>query len=586
MSADSATSIAETLALHPLLVQLLFLRGITSPGEIRAFLEPDYLTGVHDPFLFDDMSRAVDRIIQARFGAERITIYGDYDVDGLSSSALLFDFLSLIGCDVGTHINHRERDGYGLNATAINSIIESGTRLIITTDGGISNAAEIAIAQGRNVDVIITDHHTVPKDPANIPNAFAILHPLVRADRYPFKELSGGGVAFKFVQALVKYSGNKEFSDLKTSVRNPDGSPINWEGYEKWLLDLVCLSTIGDCVPLRGENRIFVKYGLLVLSKTRRIGLQKLLGISGQMNKKATARTVGFVIGPRLNAASRMDHAQPAFDLLIAVQEDHAETLAQYLNEKNIERQRLTERITQEATALLADALSLKQCTLVAIGDGWPISVLGLVAGKLCNTHNRPVVLLSAGEGRIAGAGRSPDSFHLANAFSALSELFVRHGGHRNAGGFQLASSVTPLDFAKRFEEFALLTKVESSDEVQIADAQPWDIEVSLFDCDETLLRAIQLLEPFGQNNPEPILRIRNACLKDVRCVGVSQRHARVVLEQNGVIKQGIAFSLGNACSRIPVGTGVDCLVALEENSWNGISQCQLTIKKISPCEA
>ena len=278
-----------------------------------------------------------------------------------------------------------------------------------------------------------------------------------------------------------------------------------------------------------------------------------------------------------------MDHAQPAFDLLIAVQEDHAETLAQYLNEKNIERQRLTERITQEATALLADALSLKQCTLVAIGDGWPISVLGLVAGKLCNTHNRPVVLLSAGEGRIAGAGRSPDSFHLANAFSALSELFVRHGGHRNAGGFQLASSVTPLDFAKRFEEFALLTKVESSDEVQIADAQPWDIEVSLFDCDETLLRAIQLLEPFGQNNPEPILRIRNACLKDVRCVGVSQRHARVVLEQNGVIKQGIAFSLGNACSRIPVGTGVDCLVALEENSWNGISQCQLTIKKNLP---
>ena len=201
-------------------------------------MEPDYLTGVHDPFLFDDMSRAVDRIIQARFGAERITIYGDYDVDGLSSSALLFDFLSLIGCDVGTHINHRERDGYGLNATAINSIIESGTRLIITTDGGISNAAEIAIAQGRNVDVIITDHHTVPKDPANIPNAFAILHPLVRADRYPFKELSGGGVAFKFVQALVKYSGNKEFSDLKTSVRNPDGSPINWEGYEKWLFGL------------------------------------------------------------------------------------------------------------------------------------------------------------------------------------------------------------------------------------------------------------------------------------------------------------------------------------------------------------
>lgn len=580
---DSTTSLSVRNALHPRVAQLLFARGIVTKEEQNAFLDPDYSSGIHDPFLFDDMERAVKRIIRAKSLRERITIYGDYDLDGLCASALLYDIFTVLGCDVHIAINHRERDGYGLNVAKIGELIDDGTRLIITTDSGISNYDEIALAVSRGTDVIITDHHTVPSDPNRIPPALAILHPRVRADRYPCKDLSGGGVAFKLVQALIRFSDDADFTDLKTSLKNPNGTPLNWEGYEKWLLDLVCLSTIGDCVPLRGENRVMVKFGLMVLGKTRRVGLRALLASSASRDKKVSPRTVGFVIGPRLNAASRMDHARPAFDLLVTHHEDKATKLVGILNDLNIERQRLTDRIFQEAMAAVQPALEGKKKVLVACGDTWPVSVLGLVAGKIVSATGIPVVLLSKNDQRIAGAGRSPNSFHLTKAFASCEELFDRFGGHRNAGGFTLKPSVFPIEFQKRFESVADEHFSGSEQNVHPIRA---DLDVSLEELDLDFARALASLEPYGQGNEQPVFCVRGAVISDMRFVGAGEKHVRITLEQNGCVRCAVGFSFAPKVKKFSVGSRVTMYCTVDINNWNGITQAQLTLTHIESCVA
>lgn len=579
---DSTTSLSLRTALHPRVAQLLYARGIVTEEEQHAFLGPDYSSGIHDPFLFDDMERAVKRIIRALVCHERITIYGDYDLDGLSASALLYDILTLLGCEVAVAMNHREREGYGLNAAKVAELVDGGTRLIITTDSGISNYDEIAFAVSRGTDVIITDHHTVPTDPNRIPPALAILHPLVRADRYPCKDLSGGGVAFKLVQALIRFSGDPDFTALKAALKNQDGTSLNWEGYEKWLLDLVCLSTIGDCVPLRGENRVMVKFGLMVLGKTRRVGLRALLESGTSRDKKVSPRTVGFVIGPRLNAASRMDHASVAFDLLVAHQESVAAQLASVLNDLNTERQRLTDRIFHEAMARVQAALDQGKKVLVACGADWPVSVLGLVAGKIVSATSLPVVLLSRNDHRIAGAGRSPDSFHLADAFASCAELFERFGGHRNAGGFTLKSSVTEIEFQERFEALALeLTSSSvSRDESPVA-----DLDVSLEEIDLDLAHALALLEPFGKSNEQPVFRVRNVAICDIRFVGAGEKHVRMTLEQNGCVRRAVGFSFASRVKKISRGSRATLYCTVDVNHWNGLSEAQLTLTHIELCE-
>lgn len=566
----------ELLDLHPLVAQLLFNRGIRSLPDARAFLSPDYTLHTHDPYLFSEMRLCVERIIAAYRKEELVTIYGDYDVDGLSASTLLFDVLTLLGIRLDVHINHREKDGYGLQMSAIREIAKRGTTLIITTDCGISNKEEIRLARELGMDVIITDHHTVPERIEDIPAAYGILHPLVRARQYPFKFLSGGGVAFKLVQGLIRADFDELFVEHKKNIRDSDGRQIHWEAYEKWLLDLVCISTVGDCMPLVGENRTFTTYGLIVLAKTKRPGLRSLLTRLRGRIKEFTPHTIGFLIGPRLNAASRMEHGRIAFDLLTARDEESADTLANVLEQKNIERQKATERVFNEAKEHLSGKVAANTPVLIAYSPDWPLGLLGLVAGKLTNLYHRPAVLMTRAHGTIAGAGRSVEHFDIAAGFSQLREYFLRFGGHKAAGGFALKSVEDIPEFIRAFEELGE-KHMQSAGEHRVSVAL--DACVSLMDITKELVDQIKSLKPFGQGNPKPLFLITSVTVIDARTVGTTGKHLKLTVQQDGVIRRGIGFGLGDRSSELSVGSRIDCVCEVEENEWNGRIEVQLTVR-------
>ncbi len=486
----------------------------------------------------------------------------------------MFDVLSVFGVSVDVHINHREKDGYGLQMVVIEDLFKRGTQLIITTDSGISNAKEIARANELGMDVIITDHHTVPESPSDLPNAHAILHPLVRAERYPFKHLSGGGVAFKLVQALIRADFDPDFAALRETLRDADNRLILWEAYEKWLLDLVCLSTVGDCMPLVGENRAFVMYGLIVLSKTKRLGLQSLLAqLSGRV-KQLTPHTIGFLIGPRLNAASRMEHGKIAFDLLTARYETDASTLAGVLEQKNIERQKLTERIFSEAKELLNEQID--KPILVAHSDTWPLGLLGLVAGKLVHFFQKPVVLMTSVNGPIAGAARSNEHVHIANAFASMSDYFERFGGHAVAGGFGVKKGVPPEVIAQALHAYGREHGVPdaSSPPSVMIDSVARFSELSL-----ELVKQLKLLEPHGQGNAKPLFLVSGATVIDMRTVGTTGKHLKLTLQQDGLLRKAIGFGHGARIEELTVGARLDCVLEIEENEWNGMREVQLTLR-------
>ncbi|MDO8490011.1 MAG: single-stranded-DNA-specific exonuclease RecJ [bacterium] len=562
--------------LHPVVAQVMFNRGVRTASEASAFLSPDYRAHTHDPYHMEDMRKAVERIISALRTQEQVTIYGDYDVDGLSATTLLFDLFSLLGIRVNVHINHRERDGYGLQLSAIEMLAEKGTKLIITTDCGISNAQEIARAHELGMEVIITDHHAVPAKADDIPPAYAILHPLVRADRYPFKFLSGGGVAFKLVQAIIHADFDADFIRHRQSLRSQDNLPIHWEAYEKWLLDLVAMSTVGDCMPLVGENRVFVTYGLVVLAKTKRIGLKALIANVQSRIKEFTPFTIGFLIGPRINAASRMDHAQIAFDLLNARDDVTATALAADLEQKNTERQKLTEKICKEAKEQLNSKFEQGKKVLIGSAEHWPIGMLGLVAGKLCNLYHRPVVLMTHGHGGIAGAARSVAYFDITKAFSEVPEFFSRFGGHKAAGGFALKDENMITQFTESFEvvaerHFAAGDAHHPTMEI--------DVHVSLSDISEDLAQLLKSLEPHGQGNAKPLFLITGVSVIDARTVGATNKHLKLTVQQNGLIRKLIGFGLGERVDELLCGTRIDCVIEIDEHEWNGTTDVQLTIK-------
>ncbi len=563
---------------QPLLERLFISRNIADP---ELFCSPDYARDTHDPFLFDDMELAVKRIIQAWRKNERVVVYGDYDVDGLCSAAILFDFFSLMGMNVGIAINHREKEGYGLYLPTIKRLADEGVNVIVTTDSGISNFEEVSVAKARGMDVIVTDHHTVPKNPDLIPPAYAIIHPLVRADRYPFKELSGGGVAFKFLQALIRYIDDEDFARAKEQACDTQGDIVNWEAYEKWLLDLVCMSTIGDCMPLIGENRVFVKFGLLVLGKSRRPGLRAIYRRVIKRTKTLTPETISFYIAPRLNAASRMEHAMIAFDLLMCRTEEEAEKLADVLEEKNTERQRLTERVLAEAKEALGGKLAENKKVLIGMSTTWPLGILGLVAGKLCSQYNRPVVLMTEGHGGlISGAGRSVDSFHITQAFTEIQHVFSRFGGHGAAGGFALKSTEHVNEFFSSFEQIA-----ERQLSQNRVDKPPLMID-TIARLEEVTLEVCQglsLMQPFGRGNTKPLIQFSHLEICEIRALGETKRHAKLSVRQGQTTRFVIAFSRPDILKAFSIGDTVDVVCELEENEWNGHCEPQMKLTAIRP---
>jgi len=551
--------------LNNIIVQLLFNRGLTSQAAIDDFLNPSYDDHSHSPFLFSDMEQAVGRIFAAIRQKEKIMIYGDYDADGVCASAILFSTLKAFGADVDIYIPFRDTEGYGLNQKVVKRIINQGFQLLITVDCGIANKEEIEILNQGGVAVIVTDHH---QEPPTLPQALAIINPMVKNSGYPFPFLSGAGVAFKLCQALAISQEQLDFP-----VKLP-------AGFEKWLMDLVAIATIGDIMPLIGENRVLVKYGLIVLNQTRRPGLQKLIEATNG-SAKIDSQYVGWRIVPRLNAAGRINHASVAFDLLTTDSVSVAAKLVDILEKNNKDRQNLTDKILREADKQVIEQVE-KNKILWAVGDDWPTGILGLVAGRLCDRHHRPVLAVSRQQeatkkgGKYVGSGRSISVFDITAALKKNDHLLERYGGHSQACGFSVSGQDNFLKFQDSLSQLAnqAITKEDLKSIVDI------DADINLEEVNWNLVGELEKFAPFGEGNLSPLFLIRQLNIEQLYPVGNDGQHLKVIVSQNGSPAKHklIGFSFGDWCAKLKVGDKIDIVFELGVNEWNGNRELQLKL--------
>ncbi len=553
--------LAALPTLDPIVAQLLVNRGIETSEEADLFLHPDYET-LHDPFLFSAMHKAVDRITLAIKEKQSIVLYGDYDVDGVSALSVLFaTFRALKVHDtVQVYIPDRYNEGYGMNEAAVESFHNQKVDLIIACDCGSSNVKEIALANTYGIDVIVVDHH---KQPPEVPAAHAMLNAVFEAETYPFKKLCSGGVAYKLVTALLR-----SLSYGKDMLEKP--LP---EGWEKWLLDYVALSTIADMMQLVGENRTLVTYGLHVLKKSKRLGLQELARAAGTTLAQATPGTVGFHFAPRLNAAGRIKHANSAFQLLTTEDPSEAKTLAEELHSTNKDRQDLTAKILDEAVKQIpADDLPV---LLVAKGEGWSSGVVGLVAGRLKEKFHRPALAISITDDKIVGSGRSVTGLDITQALVESRNNLAHFGGHPMACGFTVLSP-------ESLEPFILSMQKVAERELQAEQLVPKlnvDAEVAFPLVNWELQSHVAQLEPYGMGNPEPTFLAKHCTVQEVKTVGADKKHLRLVLmDENGGTHQAIGFRLGSRIDELKQGSVVDCVFRLTINEWNGHRDLQMEI--------
>jgi single-stranded-DNA-specific exonuclease len=514
-----------------------------------------------DPFLLRGMESAVARLMQSRRNGEKICVYGDYDVDGITGTALLVSFLRATGCTCSYFIPNRFDDGYGLNSASVESIIALGATLIVSVDCGITAVDEAALCRQRGVDLIIVDHHA-PK--AVMPDACAVLNPLQPGCGYPFKSLAGVGVAFNLLVALR--SALRDAGAFQASAM-PD--------LRKWL-DLVALGTIADVVPLTGQNRIYAYHGLRQIAQPSRPGLQALKRVAGIEDGAVSCGQVGFRLAPRLNAAGRMESAVPGVDLLMSESLDESLLIAAELDTANAERQAIERRIFDEAVSIIESGGEYPgRRSIVLASAEWHQGVVGIVASRLVERYHRPTILIALTEdGQGKGSGRSIPGFHLLDALEPCSRHLLRFGGHRYAAGIGLAAAdVSP--FAEAFEEVATRTLTDSDLVPRLA----IDAEVEPGEVTKELALELKRLEPFGMGNPEPLLMLRGMTVVERRSVG--EGHLRLRLARDGCSFGAIAFNLADRAT-----SGViDIAFFPEMNEWNGSSSLQLRVKDLRSAE-
>ncbi|MBU0660559.1 single-stranded-DNA-specific exonuclease RecJ [Patescibacteria group bacterium] len=570
--------INEHSDLDPLIINLLYERSLHTQEEIDAFLHPNYSNDVHDPFLFQDMDRAVRRLFTAIEKEEYITIHGDYDADGVSAAVILHDTLTTLGAKhVDVYLPHRETDGYGLNNKTIDYLATEKTTLIITCDCGISNTAEIAYANSKGIDTIITDHHSVPEI---LPEAHAIIHPKVIGESYPDKELAGGAVAFKLAQGLLH-------THHQTHKELPNGE--SHEGFEKWLLDMVAIATVADMVPLLGESRTLTQYGLVVLNKTRRIGLKKLFQETGlmhddeSMKQDIDAVTIGFRIAPQINAAGRIGNANVAYNLLTAQYGTDAIDLAFTLNQNNTERRELTERYVEQAITDI-EANQKGNPILFVYHETWTTGIVGLIASRLKTLYDTPVIAMAPNGNDITGSGRSIKGFNLIEALRAMPEFFEKFGGHPMACGFSLKHK----DERKTFEQAFMAYFKEKTKDIDLSLTLSIAANITLADINWERYDLLEKFKPFGQKNPEPIYAAYGVTVSQFKGIGKIANHLKITLTQDGHTKQAIGWNLCltdkksvNWCNQLTVGEKIDIAFHIGVNEWNGNRNLQLTIVDI-----
>ncbi|MGB8707565.1 MAG: single-stranded-DNA-specific exonuclease RecJ [Dehalococcoidia bacterium] len=529
-----------------LVAQLLCNRGISEPSQIETFLNADSRLE-SDPFLLPDIHQAVSRTYQALLTGEEIAIYGDFDADGITATALLVQGLSALGGKVIPYIPHRYHEGYGLQVAALEKLRKHGTSLIITVDTGITAIAEIQKAQKMGIDIIVTDHH-LPL--ASLPPALAVVDPKRSDSDCQSTELAGVGVAFKFLQALLKGSGREELINS--------------------LLDLVALGTVTDMVPLTGDNRYWVKRGLELLNNTERPGLQEMMRSAGLKPGNLDTESISWILGPRLNAAGRLDDAATSYKLLLTQDPNEAALLVSELEEKNAKRQRLTSELLERAREKIIAART--DSPLLMIGDeDYPPGVMGLVAGRLSEEFYRPVILFRFGSETCRGSGRSIPEFDLMAALAGCRDLLSNFGGHTKAAGFTVPTTNLPQ------LEKQLFTLAEA----QLAglDLRPHidiDAEVSLSDLTGETFKQIQRLAPFGSGNPLPAFVSRHVEIVDQRHIGSRNEHMGLKLKQEGIVWNAIGFRFGSRAQEITA--FMDIAYNLDIDRWNGAERLRLKL--------
>ncbi len=549
--------------LDPLVVQLLFNRGRNTEADVAAFLDPDFTRDTHDPYAFRAMERVIARLERALDTGEKIKIFGDYDVDGVCSTALLWHTFRALGTTVDVYIPDRYTEGYGLNRAAVDAFAKDGVTLLITCDCGTSNVDEIAAAQAQGMDVLVFDHH---QRAPRVPAAHAMLNPCFAEETYPCKKLCSTGVVFKVATALLR---KRAYGKATRRAPLPDG-------WEKWLLDLVALATVADLMPLLDENRVFVRYGLTVLRKTRRVGLRALCSVMGTPPEKITAATIGFQIAPRLNAAGRIKHANTAFTLLTTDDPAAALRLAQELDATNAERQQMTTRLFAEAQAQVPQELPI---VLAATGEGWPSGVVGLVAGRLKEAYHRPAIAIGKSGDKLVGSGRSVAGFDITSALVEAKEYLRHFGGHPMACGFTLRS-------AEDLDAFIACLRTAASRALADRDLTPaitLDADLTLAQADWPLAEMVERFEPFGMQAPRPTFAVRNMVLREKTVIGKDQTHVRVLLADGTTVRKGIAFGMANDFADLHPGDRIDCAAHLGMNEWNGNRELQLQLIDVHP---
>lgn len=539
------------------LTGLLRKRGIIEAKAQESFLFPDYVRDVHDPFSFVQMEKVVARIDLAKQCKEKIFIFGDYDADGITSSAILREVLLLLGVEVEVYIPDKKTEGYSMNIKAVEFFARQGAKLIITVDCGITSIKEVQRAKELGMDVIITDHHHVPEI---LPEAYAIINPHMKDSGYPFAELAGVGVTFKVVQAL--------FAKLLPEQKQQ----------EKWMLDLVAIGTVADCVPLVDENRVLVKYGLVVLGKTRRAGLKELFKVGRMVideQNMPDARKISFQIAPRINAAGRIDHANLAYNLVIEQDPVLARDFALELEDTNTRRQKMTEIVSNEIKTLAENMFKEKKF-IFALGENFPVGVVGLVAGKIASQFNKPTIVLQKGATESVGSLRSIPQVNIIEAVEKCAHLLKRFGGHAQAAGLTVSNEKLD-DFYKALDaviEQELVGK-DLSLEIEV------DAKLNSADIDFLLVDELEKMRPFGEGNAEPVFLLEKMKVHEMRIVGNGSKHAKILLQpRDGSPKllDAISFNAKEETLHLKVGEEVDVLFSLQSDEWNGNKKIQLNL--------
>ena len=534
--------------INKLLASILVNRNIEE-DKIEAFLNPTRKS-FHDPFLMPDMKKAVDRILKAMQNKEKIIIYGDYDVDGITSITVLKSFLEDRGVHVDSYIPNRLEEGYGLNKPAIEKIAENKYQLMITVDCGISGIEEIEYANSLGIETIVTDHHEVGD---SLPNAIAIVDAKRKDNEYPCRDLAGVGVVFKLIQAIGIKLGLEEKEYLK-------------------YLDIVCIGTISDIVPLVDENRAIAKLGLLLVRQTKNLGLQSLLMSSGYKNIDST--TISFGVAPRINACGRMGHADEALNLFLSKDIYEVNELTKKLNEYNKLRQETEKNIYEDAVKQIEQNKLNEKNAIIVSGENWHHGVIGIVSSKITDLYFKPSILL-CNEGEFSkGSGRSIPGFDLHQALMQCQDTIDRFGGHAMAIGITIKTDKFQ-EFAEEFENVAKEAKID-----EIIPIINIDAKIELNEINKEMVESLKLLEPYGEGNKMPIFAFRNLKIDSIRALSEG-KHIKLTLKDNNNIINAIGFNLGKIAEDYRIGDKIDVVGTLEINSFNGVDSLQINIKDV-----